>query len=262
LDVGCTATAVSFTDSSSFSSTGVLKYVGDSTAGVYTFSNPTVSRSYCGITKNEIVETDGTTLSNKLVACASQPCTEFALASTGTPETITFKVRTTVLNGITHLSPQVTTQITCGSSYSITASSAITETQNVAHGDAAVGFNLKAFTHAHSDACPINNWELSTSNSAVSAPSGLSISTASGSGSSSVKIIKPSDTSLHQAYTFYVKVSADGGSSAWFGPYTLNVGCFSGSFSIANSASFINQVNKNLNSATTNAYTMHNPSSN
>ena len=44
LDVGCTISSVTFTDSASFSNVGITKIVGESTAAVYTFSNPTISR--------------------------------------------------------------------------------------------------------------------------------------------------------------------------------------------------------------------------
>jgi hypothetical protein len=62
LDVGCTATSVSFTNSGSFV-TSVPLSVGAGTANVYTLADPTASRAWCVITKNEIVDaTDGVTL--------------------------------------------------------------------------------------------------------------------------------------------------------------------------------------------------------
>jgi hypothetical protein len=79
--------------------------------------------------------------------------------------------------------------------------------------------------------------------------------------SGSDKLVKPADNSLHQGYTFYIKATALGGTNKYFGPYTVNVGCFSGSFTITNSASFVTEVSKELHSATANAFTMHNPSS-
>ena len=71
VDVGCTLTSVTFTNSGSFATTGVAKLVGDSTASVYTMQNPTINRAWCTITSNEIVQSDGTTASTELVACAT-----------------------------------------------------------------------------------------------------------------------------------------------------------------------------------------------
>ena len=62
---------------------------------------------------------------------------------------------------------------------------------------------------------------------------------ASGSGTSTVYTIKPANTALHQAYVFYMKVSALGGSYAWFGPYTLNIGCFAASVTYTNGVSLV-----------------------
>jgi len=62
---------------------------------------------------------------------------------------------------------------------------------------------------------------------------------ASGSGTSTVYTIKPTNTALHQAYVFYMKVSALGGSYAWFGPYTLNIGCFAASVTYTNGVSLV-----------------------
>jgi hypothetical protein len=57
--------------------------------------------------------------------------------------------------------------------------------------------------------------------------------------SGSEKLVKPADNSLHQGYTFFIKATALGGSNKFFGPYTLNVGCFSGSLTITDSESFV-----------------------
>jgi len=43
-----------------------------------------------------------------------------------------------------------------------------------------------------------------------------------------VFLAKPSDNTLHQSYSFFIKVSAYGGSTQFFGPAILNVGCFDG----------------------------------
>jgi len=49
----------------------------------------------------------------------------------------------------------------------------------------------------------------------------------------------PTDTSLHQAYVFYVKVTADGGHAEFMGPYTLNVGCFDAIATYADGAGLV-----------------------
>jgi hypothetical protein len=71
LDIGCTSTSVTFTDATNFVNTGTSKYVGDSTANVYTFNQPTSSLSYCTISTNTIVQSDGSTASNDLTVCNS-----------------------------------------------------------------------------------------------------------------------------------------------------------------------------------------------
>ena len=68
-------------------------------------------------------------------------------------------------------------------------------------------------------------------------------------------MVKPLDNSLHQAYTFYVKVTALGGSSAFFGPFVLNVGCFVGSVTFADNSFLVTIVNKFVGDSLTNAYT-------
>jgi len=76
-----------------------------------------------------------------------------------------------------------------------------------------------------------------------------------------VYIVKPTDTSLHQAYTFYTKISAAGGSYAWFGPFTLNVGCFAASVTLTASSFFDPTLNKAVGFPVANAYTFYNPTS-
>ena len=82
----------------------------------------------------------------------------------------------------------------------------------------------------------------------------------SGSGTSTVNIIKPANTALHQAYIFYMKVSALGGSYAWFGPYTLNIGCFAASVTYTDNAAIVTAVTKNVGFPVTSAYTFAVPS--
>jgi len=76
------------------------------------------------------------------------------------------------------------------------------------------------------------------------------------------KIVKPSDFNLHQEYKFYIKATAIGGANKYFGPYILNVGCFSGSVTFTDSSNFVSSVNLNFGAPTANVYTFHQPSSN
>jgi len=65
---------------------------------------------------------------------------------------------------------------------------------------------------------------------------------------------------LHQYYTFYVKVTADGGSKTFFGPYELNVGCFAASVSYSDHPNFISSINMLVGDITLGAYTLMQPS--
>jgi hypothetical protein len=54
--------------------------------------------------------------------------------------------------------------------------------------------------------------------------------------------VVPTNASLHQAYTFYIKATASlGGSHGFFGPYIVNIGCFfgTGGVTFVDAASFI-----------------------
>jgi hypothetical protein len=125
----------------------------------------------------------------------------------------------------------------------------------VTHGDASVGFILPSYTHAHITACPQSNLEISATTGSVTSVTGLNNPVASGGD----MIVKPSDTSLHQAYSFYTKVTYNGGSNAFFGPYQVKVGCFFDSVTFSDSSSFVTAVSKNVGDATASAYTMQNP---
>ena len=106
----------------------MAKYVGDSTAAVYTFDPPTGDLAYCSIISNEVVEVDGSTASTKLTNCASQPCTVFALVDTIHPETVNFKIRTTWTGGVSWLvSPQISTVITCSALYTLSVASGLVD---------------------------------------------------------------------------------------------------------------------------------------
>ena len=97
LNIGCTAESLTFTDSSTFV-TVVNKYVGDSTANVYTMNNPTPSPSYCSFIDNEIVNDDatGTTWTGTVKLTGS--ATTMALVTTANVETINFKVKSRFTN--------------------------------------------------------------------------------------------------------------------------------------------------------------------
>ena len=80
LHIGCISGGVTFIDNGS--ATGIAKYVGDTTAGVYTFVNPTIGQSWCSIVSNIAVEDDETTPSSKVNNCGTQVCTVFSLVDT------------------------------------------------------------------------------------------------------------------------------------------------------------------------------------
>jgi hypothetical protein len=72
-------------------------------------------------------------------------------------------------------------------------------------------------------------------------------------------LVKPINTALHQAYTFYAKVTAVGGSSEFFGPYVLNIGCNTDFITYADNAAFVTSVAKSVGESITNAYTFKLP---
>lgn len=71
----------------------------------------------------------------------------------------------------------------------------------------------------------------------------------------------PSNNALHQKYTFYTKITANGGSNFYFGPYNLFVGCFTGSVNYADNVSFDVDKPMWVGDSVTNAYTLANPTS-
>jgi hypothetical protein len=78
-------------------------------------------------------------------------------------------------------------------------------------------------------------------------------------------VVKPIDNSLHQSYSFYVKLTTLGGFEKYFptsGAYTLNVGCLSTSMTSTPSVSFTNSANVFVGDALTNFYTFSPPSAN
>ena len=127
LDIGCTSTSFTYADASGLPVTGVAKWVGDSVDTVYTFTNPTFTLPYCPPISNEAWQADGSGASTKVDNCASQVCTVFALKDTIHEETVTFKIKTTFTGSlITHLSPVITTTITCNNNYPLSEVSAPT----------------------------------------------------------------------------------------------------------------------------------------
>ncbi len=80
-------------------------------------------------------------------------------------------------------------------------------------------------------------------------------------GSVGSKVVKPSDTSLHQAYTFYIRASnVLGLSEGYFGPYIMNIGCFTGAVTYSDSGSLVTSVSVTVGDSTTGVYTFANPS--
>jgi hypothetical protein len=66
---------------------------------------------------------------------------------------------------------------------------------------------------------------------------------------------------LHQGYTFYVKVTALGGSYDFFGPYVLNVGCFDPIVTYSDHASFVSTLALAVGDSSIGVYTLMQPSS-
>jgi hypothetical protein len=70
-------------------------------------------------------------------------------------------------------------------------------------------------------------------------------------------IVRPSDQTAHLQYIFYTKILATGGSNAYFGTYTLNVGCFVGSVTYTDAGNFITNVPVWVGESITNIYTFN-----
>ena len=70
----------------------------------------------------------------------------FSLVDTIHPETVTFKIKTTFTGSlVTHISPLITTVITCSNAYTITEVAAPTNPQFVAHLVSTNGFVLPTY---------------------------------------------------------------------------------------------------------------------
>lgn len=96
------------------------------------------------------------------------------------------------------------------------------------------------------------------------------ISTHSGSGTQTIKIIKPSNYELHRGYNFYIKITATGintiknpaDTTAYLGPYDLRVGCYTDSVTFTDSSSFITTVPVFVGNSTIARYKFYEPTSN
>jgi len=110
--------------------------------------------------------------------------------------------------------------------------------------------------------CPITTREVSASdngeNNAITAVSALQAPTLV----SSTWKVKPSNNALHYKYTFYVKVTALGGSNKYFGPYELDIGCTTTSVVYTDAASgFVTNVPVYVGDSVVNKYTFAQPTS-
>lgn len=73
-------------------------------------------------------------------------------------------------------------------------------------------------------------------------------------------MVLPTNNALHTSYTFYVKVtSSNGGSTDYFGPYTVHVGCTSSSVAFTDSGSLITAQRRYVGEALTSAYVLSVP---
>jgi hypothetical protein len=159
LNVGCFNVAVSFTDNPAFI-LDVPLWVGDSVTEVYEIKQPSCNRAWCSILSNTVVNPDFTgtawTPPVKLNQCSPQPCVKFSLVDTIYPEVVTFKIKTTWTNTVTHLSPQATITITCGNFYTITEQPGTLNPQVIPHNDNTRGFILPTWICSQEAGCPVS----------------------------------------------------------------------------------------------------------
>jgi len=107
-------------------------------------------------------------------------------------------------------------------------------------------------------ACPVNNWQLTTQAASLVSPSNL-VSPVTENGALNVK---PTDPAIHALYTFYLKLTALGGSVAYHGPFRLDVGCTTTSVTFADDENFVTTgVPKWVGDPGTAVYTLLPPSS-
>lgn len=193
--------------------------------------------------QTEIVQTSNAAWSGaaKLVPQGSQPYSIFDLTTTMLVEDIYFRVKSYFTNSANSYnvlySVNVQIHIICGNAYSIVNQVAPPNPQKLTHGTTS-GFILPSYiTLFFETPCPVNNWEVSSSYVSLVAASGLpSAPTLSGGN----RIVYPSNPNLHLKYVFYLKVTASGGSYMFWGPYTLDIGCTSTSFTYADATGLTN----------------------
>jgi len=102
----------------------------------------------------------------------------------------------------------VTVVLTCNNNYPITEDVTTVTPQFISHDDPAVGFVLAVFTSSQQVGCPTQDPVISTSNSAVYAPTDLVVD-----GVYPNFMVKPVDNTIHLEYPqFYISVTADGNS--------------------------------------------------
>jgi hypothetical protein len=174
----------------------------------------------------------------------------------GPPAVIPFAIKTTFDN-LFHVSAQITFTITCSPSYVLTEVAPPTNPQYVAHLDGAVGYTLPSYIHDEVFGCPIDTYQVTNAGSGgVSQPSGVA-----GFGTADpAELVKPANNALHQSYVFYTKItSSDGGSTGYFGPYTLRIGCTTDIVSFTDSLTLIDTTNIPVGDSLLSAYQFYIP---
>lgn len=78
-------------------------------------------------------------------------------------------------------------------------------------------------------------WETTSSFSSVAPASGVNSPVVENGN----RLVKPTNNALHASYSFFMKITANGGSNAFFGPYVMKVGCTTSSVQTSDSPSFI-----------------------
>lgn len=161
---------------------------------------------------------------------------------------------------MTLLSPAASITITCSAAYTIAATT-VDLVQYKEHGLTISSFVLPVYTSSQQVGCPVSTWQISTTNNglnvAVTTPGNL-VAPAIISGDHQVK---PTNNALHQAYVFYTRIIANGGSNFYFGPYDLQMGCFLGSVTYTDAPTFDVDKPMWVGDSVTSAYTLVVPTS-
>jgi len=176
------------------------------------------------------------------------------------PLTINFKVKTVFTNNLEHLSATASAIVLiCGDEYVMSESPSATTPQYVPHDDASVGFILPAYVTTQQAGCPTHTpVVISQTSAGITAPVGLEDPVLVGSD----WIIKPTDITAHADYSFFVYVTADGGSTQFLGGYSLKVGCTSTSVTLWDSGSFDYYFYKWVGGTATDQYILYMPYTN